>query len=175
MTKNEKTAIIEALAEKFTHTEYFYITDSSTLSVEDTNKLRRLCHEKGVEMKVLKNTLVKKALERLSEDGRYDGIIESLKGPTAVMFTTTANTPAKLIKEFRKTHERPLLKAAYIDSGIFIGDDTLEELTKLKSKEELLGEIIGLLQSPIKNVVGALQSGGHKVSGILETLSNRES
>jgi large subunit ribosomal protein L10 len=175
MTKQEKTAIIEALAEKFNHTEYFYVTDSSTLSVENTNKLRHLCHEKGIEMKVIKNTIVKKALERLSDDGKYDEIIGSLKGPTAIMFTTAANVPAKLIQTFRKTHERPILKAAYIDSGIYIGDHTLAELAKLKSKDELIGEIIGLLQSPIKNVVGSLQSGGQKIMGILETLSERES
>ncbi len=173
MTKKDKSAVIESLKAKFEELPFFYIADSSTLTVEEVNNLRRLCFEKGIEMKVAKNTLIKKALEEVG-DNQYEGLYDALKGPTTLFFSDVSNMPAKVIKEYRKTSERPILKGAYIDSSIFIGEDSLETLSKLKSKEELLGEIIGLLQSPAKNVIGALQSGGQKLMGILETLSERE-
>ena len=173
MTKAEKTATIEALKEKFSGIDSFYLADSSTLTVEQVNKFRKLCFEKGIEMKVVKNTLVQKALESAPEERNYAEIYEALKGPTALLIATQANAPAKLIKEFRKDHERPILKAAYIDTDVFLGDDKLEELANLKSKEDLIAEVIALLQSPAKNVIGALQSGGNIVSGLLKALEER--
>lgn len=173
MTKAEKTATIEALKEKFEQNSFFYITDSSTLTVDQVNKFRRLCFEKGIEMKVVKNTLAKKALESFPAEKGYEALYEALHGPTAILFTETANVPARLIKEFRKTVDKPEIKAAYIDTAVFIGDNQIEILTKLKSKQELLGEVIGLLQSPARNVVGALQSGGQTLMGILKTLEER--
>ncbi len=173
MTKGEKNAAIEELKEVFANQSHFYITDYSTLTVAQISDLRRICFDKNVKIKVLKNTLVRKALEQVSETA-YEGLYDSLKGPTAIMFTDTANLPAKIIKEFRETHEKPVLKAAYIDSDIFVGDENVEVLSKLKSKEELVGEIIGLLQSPIKNLVSALKSGEQTVAGLVKTLSERE-
>jgi large subunit ribosomal protein L10 len=173
MTRSEKSAAIEVLKEKFDSTSFFYITDSSTLTVEQVNKLRRLCFEKGVEMKVVKNTLAIKALEAAPEEKGYADLYDSLKGPTAILFTQTANVPAKIIKEFREDHEKPVLKAAYIDTSVYVGDDQIEALAKLKSKEELIGEIITLLQSPAKNVVSALKSGGSTIMGLLKALEER--
>ncbi len=174
MTRKDKSAVIESLKAKFEELPFFYIADSSTLTVEEVNNLRRLCFEKGVEMRVAKNTLIRKALEQVGEGNEYEGLYDTLKGPTTLFFSDVSNLPAKVINEYRKTSERPILKSAYIDSSVFMGDESLEALSKLKSKDELLGEIIGLLQSPAKNVIGALQSGGQKLMGILETLSERE-
>jgi len=133
---------------------------------------RRKCFEKGVEIKVLKNTLVRKALEQVN-DTAYTDLYDALKGPTAIMFSETSNVPAKLIKEFRKDHEKPVLKAAYIDSDIFLGDEQVEQLSNLKSKDELIGDVLLLLESPIKNVLGSLQSGGNTLSGLLKALEER--
>lgn len=174
MTRAEKTAVIEQLKEKFANTDFFYVTDASTLTVEKVNALRRLCFEKGIEVKVVKNTLARKALEAAPAEKNYADLFEALKGPTTLMFTETANAPARVIKEFRKKDEKPLIKAAWIDSSVFLGDDQLKTLAELKSKEELLGEIIGLLQSPMANVLGALQSGGQTIMGLLKTLEERE-
>lgn len=173
MTKTQKIEAVEALKDKFASTDFFYVTDASTMTVAEVNELRSLCYEKGIEMKVVKNTLARKALEAAPEEKNYAELYEALKGPTALMFTDTANVPAKLIKDFRKTHERPILKAAYIDSSVFSGDDQIEALANIKSKEELLGEVIVLLQSPIKNVLGSLQSGGSTISGLLKALEER--
>ena len=173
MTRSEKSAAIDVLKEKFENNAFFYLTDSSMLTVEQVNKLRRLCYEKGVEMKVVKNTLAIKALEAAPEEKGYAGLYEALKGPTAILFTETANVPARIIKEFRKEHEKPVLKAAYIDTSIYVGDDQIEALSTLKSKEELIGEIISLLQSPAKNVVSALKSGGSTIMGLLKALEER--
>lgn len=173
MTKAEKTATIEALKEKLSEVEYFYFADSSTLTVEQINKFRGMCFEKGVEMKVVKNTLIKKALEAAPEDKNYEELYQALKGHTAILFTETANAPAKLIKDFRKDGEKPALKAAYIESDVYIGDDQLEALATLKSKEDLLAEVISLLQSPAKNVISSLKSGGQTISGLLKALEER--
>lgn len=174
MTKTEKTNVIADLKEKFGSSQYFYIADSSTLTVEQVNNLRGLCFQNGIEMKVVKNTLAMKAMEQCDAEKNFEGLYGSLKGPTTIFFTETGNAPAKIIKEFRKGHERPILKAAYIDTAIYEGDEQIDVLAKLKSREELIGEIITILQSPAKNVIGSLQSGGSKLSGILKTLSQRE-
>jgi len=171
MDKATKKESIEQLTKRFSTATNFYLADASHLNVEQVNKLRRLCFKEGVEFKVAKNTLIRKALESIGSG--YDGLFDALHGPTSILFAETASVPAKVIKEFRKTSEKPVLKAAYIDSAIFIGDESLNDLAKLKTKQELIGEIIGLLQSPAKNVIGALQSGGNKLGGILKTLENR--
>jgi len=174
MTKQEKTAVIEELKGVFANLDFFYITDASTLSVEQINNFRRLCFNKGVKMRVIKNTLIRKALESASADKNYEAIFSELKGPTAVLYAEgAANIPAKVLKEFRAGNERPLLKAAYIDTAVFIGDDQLDTLTRLKSKEQLLGEVLGLLQSPARNVISALQSGGQTIAGLVKTLQER--
>lgn len=136
--------------------------------------MRRSCFETGIQLRVIKNTLIRKALEQVSEND-YSQLYDTLHGPTAIMFSENAKAPATLIKQFRETAERPLLKAAYIDSSIFVGDDQLEALTKLKSKEELLGDVIGLLQSPMQNVIGALKSGGQTIAGLVKALEERAS
>mgnify|MGYP001399892759 CR=1 FL=1 len=174
MTKTEKAVNIESLKEKFEQTPFFYLTDSSTLTVHQVNKLRRLCFEAGVEMKVVKNTLARKAMESFPEGKRFADLYPALVGQTAILFTDTANLPAKLLKDFRKTAPKPTLKAAYIDTDVYFGDDQIDALVSLKSKEDLIGEIIGLLQSPAKTVVGALQSGGTTIMGLLKTLEQRE-
>jgi large subunit ribosomal protein L10 len=173
MNRSEKATAIAGLKEKFDKHQFFYVTDSSTLTVEQVNKLRGLCFEQGIEMLVVKNTLAIKALEQAEEDKGYGPIIESMKGPSAILFTENSNAPAKIIKEFRKEFDKPVLKAAYIDSDVFIGDDQLDTLVDLKSKEELIGEVISLLQSPMSNLLSALQSGGSTLSGLLKSLENK--
>jgi large subunit ribosomal protein L10 len=170
MTKDQKSQEIAELKEVFSNAQYFYITDSSTLSVEAINKFRRLCFSKGIQYRVAKNTLIRKALEQVS-DTRYTDLYPVLNGPSGVMFSTDGSTPAKLLKEFREKHSKPVLKGAYIDSDIFIGD-MINELSALKSKSELIGEVIGLLQSPMSNLMGALQ-GGQKIASLLKALEER--
>lgn len=175
MTREEKAQVIDGLTEKFKQTDHFYITDTSGLTVAEINKFREMCYKRGVEYKVVKNTLIKKALENLETD--YTGLGPVLKGFSGVMFVNeTANLPARLIKDFQKEDpkDRPKFKAASIDSDIFIGEGELDALSKLKSKQELIGDVIALLQSPAKNVISALQSGEHKLAGIVKTLSERE-
>lgn len=172
MTKTEKASIVEELTQKFNNSTFFYITDSSELTVAEVNQLRRLCFGKNIEMRVAKNTLIKKALEASEKD--YEQLYETLVGPTSIMFSDVSNAPAKLIKEFRKTADKPILKGAAIETDFYLGDDQVNTLADLKSKEELVGEIIALLQSPAKNVIGALKSSGGKIAGILKTLSERE-
>ena len=172
MTRQEKAANIATLKEKFQASEFFYVTDSSTLTVEEVNNLRGLCYEKGIEMTVVKNTLAIKALEGI-EGMDYSKVYDALRGPSALMFSEVANAPAKIIKEFRKTHGRPILKAAYIGSDVFVGDNQVDVLASLKSKEELIGDVILLLQSPAKNVISALKSGGSTLAGLIKTLQER--
>jgi large subunit ribosomal protein L10 len=172
MEKSKKNQEIATLKEKFSNSSYFYLTDSSTLTVEKINKFRRLCFNSGIEYRISKNTLIQKALEQVG--GKYDALYPILSGPTGIMFSADGASPAKVIKEFRKDGDRPILKGAYIDTDIFIGDNQLKILAGLKSKKELLGEIIGLLQSPARNVISALQaSGGQKIAGILKALEDR--
>lgn len=173
MNKQEKELVIEELKEKFDQSQYIYFTDASSMTVAQVNKLRRMCHQEGIEMKVVKNTLARIAMEQLSEDRKFSAVFSALEGPTAIMLTADAKAPAKLIKEFRKDGTKPALKAAYIDSDVFFGDESLDALIKLKSKQELIGEIILILQSPAKNVVSALQSGGQTIAGLVKTLEER--
>ncbi len=176
MTKQEKTQVINELAERFKENNFFYFADASGLTVAQINKFRRLCFEKGVQYNVYKNTLIKKALEQL--DGDYSLLNEeALKGFTGIIFSKeSGNLPAKVIKEFRKStgEGKPIFKAASIDSDLYIGDEHLDALSKLKSKYELIGDLIALLQSPAINVISALQSGQNKLTGVLKTLSEKE-
>lgn len=174
MTKSEKQAVIEEIAEKLQGTQYFYVTDASGLSVEEVNTVRRRCFESGVEYRVYKNTLIQKAIE--SVEAVDNNIGEVLKGFSGIIFSPeSSNAPAKVIKGLRKEgFEKPVLKAASIDGDLYIGDNSVEELSKLKSKAELIGEVVGLLQSPATNVISALQSGGNNLSGLLKALAEKE-
>lgn len=172
MTREEKNAIIDELIEQINASGHLYITDTSTLNAFDTSALRRKCFEKGIKMIVVKNTLLKRALDKAEKD--FEDLYPVLKDSTTIMLSETGNVPAKLIKEFRKAHEKPVLKAAFVEESFYHGDDQLDMLAALKSKEELIGDIILLLQSPVKNVVSALQSGGNVLTGVLKTLSEKE-
>ena len=171
MKKEEKNQVVEALAEQLNNNNNFYIADTSELNAEDTSALRRLCFKREVTLTVVKNTLLKKAMEQTDKD--LEALYEILKGPTSIMFAEAGNAPAKLIKEFRKTSERPILKGAYIEEMTYIGDEQLDFLVAIKSKNELIGDIVGLLQSPVSNVMSALQSGGNILSGVVKTLSEK--
>jgi large subunit ribosomal protein L10 len=172
MTKEEKAKYIDELAAELSQAGIFYLADTSEMTVETINQLRRRCFQSDIRLKVVKNTLLQKAMERV--EGRdYSELSQVLSGPTSIMFAEVGNLPARIIKDFRKKSEKPLLKGAFIDEAIFIGDNQLEALTTLKSKEELVGEIIGLLQSPAKNVISALKGQGGKIAGILKTLEER--
>lgn len=173
MTKQEKNEVIDVLKEKFSQYNNFYITNTESLSVAQVSKLRRICFDKNVEMKVAKNTLIKKALESLDND-RFSEVFQSLNGVTALLFSENAKEPALIISSFRKDMNGtvPVLKAAFIDGDVFSGDDQLAPLTTLKSKNDLIGEIIGLLQSPAKNVISGLNA-GNKLAGLLKALEDR--
>lgn len=172
MRHEEKNTIVDSLTEKIGEYNHFYLTDTAELNAADTSALRRKCFEHEILMVVVKNTLLKRALEK--SDTEFEELYDVLKGSTSVMFTNTGNIPAKLIQEFRKKHDKPLLKAAYVEESIYIGDNELDALVAVKSKDELLGDLIAMLQSPVKNVLSALQSGGNTIHGVLETLSLRE-
>jgi large subunit ribosomal protein L10 len=172
MNKEEKYDLVLALTEQMKEYGNFYITDTSDLTVAKINNIRRQCFENEITMQVAKNSLIKKAIEAMGGDN-MDPMYDVLKGSSSILFSKSATAPAKLIKKLRKGGDKPLLKAAYIDSSLFIGDNQLDTLTKLKSKEQLIGEIIGLLQSPAKNVVSALQSGGNILAGVVKTLQER--
>jgi large subunit ribosomal protein L10 len=173
MTKDQKNEVIDVLKEKFAQYNNFYITNTESLTVDQVSKLRRICFDKQVEMKVAKNTLIKKALETI-DNARYSGVFNALNGVTALLFSESAKEPALIISSFRKemNGDKPILKAAFIDGDVFEGDDQLAALRDLKSKQDLIGEIIGLLQSPAKNVISALNAGG-KIASILKTLEER--
>lgn len=172
MKREDKYQIIESLTEKLKNSEFFYLTDTSDLDVETINKLRRLCFRRDITLQVVKNTLLRKALENSGKP--VEPLYDILKGATSIMFADTGNVPARLIKEFRKTSPKPLIKGAYIQEACFIGDSQLEALVNLKSKEELIGDLVALLQSPARNVISALQSGGNTIAGVVKTLSERE-
>ena len=171
MNKEEKYDLVLALTEQMNEYGNFYITDTSDLTVAKINNIRRQCFENDITMQVAKNSLIKKAME--AAEGDYTPIYDVLKGSSSILFSKSATAPAKLIKQLRKKGDKPVLKAAYIDSAIFIGDNQIDTLIKLKSKEQLIGEVIGLLQSPAKNVVSALQSGGSIIAGVVKTLQER--
>lgn len=172
MTRQEKEEIVKLLSQKLNDNSIFYLADISELDAEKTTKLRRLAHKREVSVNVVKNTLLKKALE--NAEGNYEEFYEILNGNTSIMFAEIGNAPAKLIKEFRKNSEKPILKGAFVEQAIYIGDDQIEALASMKSKEEVIADIIALLQSPTKNVMSALQSGGSTIAGLVKTLSERE-
>lgn len=172
MKREEKAIIINSLAEKLQQYPHFYVTDIEALNAEQTASLRKLCNEKNVSLLVVKNTLFVKALEQ-TEKADAD-LVAVFKGSSSIMFSETGNVPAKLIKEFRKTSSKPILKAAYVEECTYIGDANLEALVNLKSRNELIADVVALLQSPAKNVISALQaSSGGKISGLVKTLSER--
>ena len=172
MRREEKEVIIDNLAQRLDETKHFYLTDISSLNAEQTSNLRRKCFERDISLLVVKNTLLRQAMEKCKGD--FNDLYDILKDSTSIMFSETGNTPAKLIKEFRKTMEKPLLKAAFVEESIYIGDDQLEALSNIKSKDELLGDLLMLLQSPATNLVSALASSSNKMAGALLTLSEKE-
>ena len=171
MRKEDKRVLIDSILSELQACPNFYLTDVSDLNAEKTSQLRRQCFNSGVKMIVVKNALLHKAMQQMEKD--YEGLYDVLKGSTALMLCETGNAPAKLIKNFRKTNDRPILKGAFIEECCYIGDDMIDALCNVKSKNDLIADVIALLQSPMKNIISGLQSGGHKLSGILETLSER--
>ncbi|MBU2950159.1 50S ribosomal protein L10 [Tamlana agarivorans] len=172
MTREEKSLVIEELTADLANNANIYLADISGLNADTTSNLRRAAFKANVQMAVVKNTLLAKAMEASDRD--FGDLPSVLKGNTSVMYSETGNVPAKLIKNFRKKSEKPLLKGAFIEEAVYIGDEQLDLLVDIKSKEELLGEIVGLLQSPAKNVVSALKSGGSTIAGLIKTLSEKE-
>ncbi|MFA6403987.1 MAG: 50S ribosomal protein L10 [Salinivirgaceae bacterium] len=171
MKREDKAVVINELAQKLKEASHFYLTDISDLNAEQSSLLRRKCFEKEIELVVVKNTLLRKAMEQTGTD--YSEMFEVLKGATSVMFTEMANVPGKMIQELRKKSDKPIVKAAYVEETVYIGDNQLNALANVKTKNELIGDVIGLLQSPAKNVISALQSGGSTLSGVLKTLSEK--
>jgi len=171
MTREEKSIAIEDLTAQLTGTNVVYIADISGLNAEATSDLRRACFKANIKLEVVKNTLLEKAMEATTNN--YGDLPSILKGSTSILISDVASAPGKLIKDFRKKSGKPVLKGAYVYEAVFIGDDQLDALINLKSKEEVIGEIVGLLQSPAKNVISALKSGGGKIAGILKTLSEK--
>lgn len=171
MTREEKSRVIEDLTAQLAESNVVYLADISGLNAETTSNLRRACFKAGIQLAVVKNTLLEKAMGASTND--YGDLPLVLKGNTSILISENGNAPAKIIKEFRKKSDKPLLKGAFIHQAVFIGDNQLDALIALKSKEEVIGEIVGLLQSPAKNVVSALKSSGGKLAGVLKTLSER--
>ena len=169
MTREEKSKVIEKLTAELAENTNIYMTDVSGLNASETSKLRRACFKANIKLSVVKNTLLSKAME--SSDKDFGSLNEVLVGNTALMYSEVGNSPAKLIQQFRKKSERPLLKGASIEDSVYVGDDQVEFLANIKSREELIGEVITILQSPAKNVISALQSSGSTISGVLKTLS----
>ncbi|OUR90364.1 50S ribosomal protein L10 [Flavobacteriales bacterium 34_180_T64] len=172
MTREEKSQVIEELTAQLADNTNIYLTDISGLNAGNTSDLRRACFKADVKLAVVKNTLLVKAMDASDRD--FGDLPSVLKGNTSVMYSETGNAPAKVIKAFRKKAEKPLLKGAFIEESVYIGDEQLDMLVDIKSKEELIGEIVGLLQSPAKNVISALKSGGGTIAGIIKTLSEKE-
>ncbi|WP_321346717.1 50S ribosomal protein L10 [uncultured Draconibacterium sp.] len=172
MKSSEKQVIINQLQEQIDSYDHFYLTDIAGLNAEDTSDLRRLCFSQEVKLVVVKNTLLRKALENSTKEA--EEIFDALKGNTTVMFSSNGNTPAKLIKDFAKKHKKPVLKAAFVEESVYMGADQLEALIAVKSKNELIADVVALLQSPMKTVLGQLQSGGNIIHGVLDTLKEKE-
>jgi large subunit ribosomal protein L10 len=171
MTREEKSQVIEDLKARLADANVVYLADISGLDAETTSNLRRTCFKAGIKLEVVKNTLLEKAME--ASDNDYGDLPNVLSGNTSIMIAENGNAPAKVIKEFRKKADKPILKGAFIHQAVFIGDNQLDALIALKSKEEVIGEIVGLLQSPAKNVISALKSGGNTIAGLVKTLSER--
>jgi len=171
MKKEEKNQLIDSMVEKLKEANIFYLTDISDLNVETSGNLRRLCFKRNVQLQMIKNTLLKKAMERSGRE--FEPFYSILNGSTSIMFAEVANDPALLIQEFRKKHSKPILKGAWVEETAYLGDDQLSALASIKSKNELVADLIALLQSPAKNLISALQSGGTNLSGIVKTLSER--
>ena len=172
MTREDKALVIDELTGKLADNNVIYLADISGLNATDTSNLRRACFKANIKLAVVKNTLLSKAMEKSDKD--FGDLPSILKGNTSIMIAEVSNAPAKVIKEFRKKSDRPVLKGAFVEESIYVGDDQLDALVNIKSKEEVIGDVIGLLQSPAKNVVSALKSGGGKLAGILKTLSEKE-
>tara|TARA_Y100000589_G_scaffold279908_1_gene276080 strand:+ start:35 stop:556 length:522 start_codon:yes stop_codon:yes gene_type:complete len=172
MTRTEKDQLINELVQMLTEKNVVYLTDASGLDSEATTSLRRECFKNDINVRVVKNTLLRKAMER-TEGREYTDLYEVLKGQTALLVGDVGNAPARVLKEFRKKHDMPVLKGAYVEEATYLGDNNLEALTNLKSKEELVAEVIALLQSPMKTVVGSLNSGGTTLSGLVKALQER--
>jgi large subunit ribosomal protein L10 len=171
MKKAEKIKVIDDLTSKLKATKNIYLTDISGLNASQTSALRRACYKANIKLAVVKNTMLSRAMDASDKD--FGEIKDVLKGNTSLMFSESGNAPAKIIKDFRKKLDKPILKGAFIEEAIYIGDNQIDTLVAIKSREELIGEVIGLLQSPAKNVISALKSGGSNLSGILKTLSER--
>lgn len=171
MTREEKATVIQDLTTQLGENSIIYLADISGMDAGTTSDLRRACFKANIKLAVVKNTLLAKAME--ASEKEFGELPEVLKGNTSLMFSEVGNAPAKLIKNFRKKSNKPLLKGAFVEEAIYVGDETLDALVSIKSKEEMIGEIIGLLQSPAKNVISGLKSGGGKLAGILKTLSER--
>ena len=171
MTKEEKVLEIDSLTTRLKDVKNLYITDIAGLNALETSNLRRMCFKAGIKLSVVKNTLLERAMTSSGKD--FGELKDLLKGNTSLMFSESGNGPAKIIKDFRKKSDKPILKGAFIEETVYIGDDQINQLVDLKSKEEVIGDIISLLQSPAKNLISALKSGGGKVSGILKSLSER--
>ncbi|MDA3906131.1 MAG: 50S ribosomal protein L10 [Bacteroidales bacterium] len=171
MKKEEKDLLINSIETNLSNNPHIYLTDISGLDAKSTSNLRRLAFKNGIKLVVVKNTMLKKAMVKSNKD--FEPLFEVLKGGTSLMLSDVGNAPAKMIKEFRKKSDRPILKGAYVEESIYIGDNELDVLVSIKSKDELIGDIIALLQSPAKNIVSALQSGGNILSGVVKTLSER--
>ncbi len=172
MKREDKNKQIDLLAEEVNKFDHFYLTDIKGLSAEESTDLRQKCYEKEVKLTMVKNTLFKRALDKA--DGEFEDLYQVLKQNTSVMFANTANAPGRVIKDFLKDHDKPLLKGAFAAEGIYVGEDQLETLASLKSKEELLGDIVHLLQSPAQTVVSQLQSGGQTIAGLTKALAEKE-
>jgi large subunit ribosomal protein L10 len=173
MNKNEKQLMIDDLSKRLDDNSVIYITDISDLDATATSALRRQCFAKNIKLSVVKNTLLKKAMENV-QGKDFTELYDILPGPTAIMLSDTGNLPAKLIKDFRKKNDKPVLKGAFVEESVYVGDEQLNSLVDIKSKDELLGEIVGLLQSPAKNVISALTSGKNTIAGLVKTLSEKE-
>lgn len=171
MTREDKLTVIQDLTSQLSENATIYLADISGLDADTTSNLRRACFKANIRLSVVKNTLLAKAMEASEKD--FGELPEILKGNTSLMFSEVGNAPAKLIKAFRKNSDKPILKGAFIEEAIYVGDNQLDSLVNIKSKEEVIGDIIGLLQSPAKNVISGLKSGGGKLAGIIKTLSER--
>lgn len=171
MKKEEKVIIIDKIKDLIENSKHFYITDISELNAKDTFELRKECFGKNIKLVTVKNKLLKLALEKL--DGNYNELYDTLKGSSSLMLSDTGNAPAKLIRKFRKTKKKPIIKAAYVEEAFYFGDQELKTLEAIKSKEELIGDIISILRSPINNVMSSLESGKRILSGVLKTMSEK--